>query len=135
MKRTHRSVVLIAFGAAALAAFAMPPVTSGVGQGPPSASVYYPPPGDERWEKRSPEQVGMDPHALATAIELAKASDNAKEFSRNPREYIEARTAQEESGEILGPFRERTTVSGLQSSMACKLAGSILLVTSRSLAG
>jgi CubicO group peptidase (beta-lactamase class C family) len=55
----------------------------------------------------------MDPKRLAAAIELAKQSDNAKTFSRNPQEYIEVRTKEEGSGEILGPFRERTTINGV----------------------
>jgi hypothetical protein len=78
-----------------------------------SKALYYPAPSDDRWEKKQPEDVGMDPKALAAAIELAQASDNIREFSLNPREYIEKRTAEEGSGEIFGPFRDRTTINGV----------------------
>jgi CubicO group peptidase (beta-lactamase class C family) len=78
-----------------------------------SKALYYPAPSDDGWEKKQPEDVGMDPKALAAAIELAQASDNIREFSLNPREYIEKRTAEEGSGEIFGPFRDRTTINGV----------------------
>ena len=43
---------------------------SGVGH-----SAYYPGAGDD-WERRAPEQVGMDPAALQEAIEFAIANEN-----------------------------------------------------------
>jgi hypothetical protein len=115
MKRAAFHVVPVAASVVLLAAFTMLPTGAEVrqSQAQPRAAAYYPPAGDERWEKRSPEQVGMDPKRLAAAIELAKQSDNAKTFSRNPQEYIEVRTKEEGSGEILGPFRERTTINGV----------------------
>jgi CubicO group peptidase (beta-lactamase class C family) len=82
------------------------------GREEPVTTAYYPPRGDNNWTRKRPDEAGMDPQALDEAITLAKASDT-KEFTRDPREYIEARTAREGSGELLGPFRERAPINGL----------------------
>ena len=112
MRSFNRGVIFIAAAALLTAATAMPGAARSE-QGAVAAKAYYPAAGNDTWEKKRPEEVGMDPKALAAAIELAKASDNKREFSLNPREYIEKRTAEEGSGELLGPFRERTTINGV----------------------
>ena len=112
MRSFNRGLVFIAVAALLTAATAMPGAAAG-GAEAVATKAYYPPAGNDTWEKKRPEEVGMDPKALAAAIELAKASDNKQEFSLNPREYIEKRTAEEGSGELLGPFRERTTINGV----------------------
>lgn len=112
MRNPHRGSVLVAV-AACLAAVAAVSVVARTDQAGAPAKVYYPAAGDDKWEKRRPEEVGMDATTLAAAMELAKASDNKADFSLNPREYIEKRTAEEGSGEILGPFRERTTINAV----------------------
>jgi CubicO group peptidase (beta-lactamase class C family) len=112
MRAFNRGLVFIAAAALLTAATAMPRAARSE-QAAVAVKAYYPAAGNDTWEKKRPEDVGMDPKALAAAIELAKASDNKQEFSLNPREYIERRTAEEGSGELLGPFRDRTTINGV----------------------
>lgn len=56
---------------AVLVALAIAGVTAGGEQQFPDRSAYFPEPG-EAWERRRPEQVGMDPQLLAQAIALAR---------------------------------------------------------------
>ena len=77
---------------------------------PQSAGIYYPGPHDE-WEKRSPEEVGMDAALLEEAISFAKASE-----SENPRdlgEYLTVRLTSEPHSEIIGPVKERGDMTGI----------------------
>ncbi len=85
--------------------------SASAGRGQKATTAYYPPRGDN-WPRKRPEEVGMDAKALDEAMALAKTADT-KEFSRDPREYILARTAREGSGEILGPFRDRAPINAL----------------------
>ncbi|HEX2188362.1 MAG TPA: serine hydrolase [Longimicrobiaceae bacterium] len=73
-------------------------------------AVYYPGPGD-RWERRRPEQVGMDSARLREAVEFAVASE-----SRAPRDLALAHYqsfGREPFGEAVGPFRERGDPTGV----------------------
>lgn len=79
----------------------------------PSAAAqtpYYPPPGDA-WERRAPEQVGLDPRAVKEAVAIAVAAE-----SRAPRDLLENHRrgyGREPHGEAIGPFRERGPASGV----------------------
>ena len=67
-------------------------------------SAYYPPPGD--WERRTPEEVGMDSSALAAAIEFAESQETSKPMDFSDQETI--------FGRLLGPIPdERAHTNGL----------------------
>lgn len=78
--------------------------------------VYYPGVGND-WERRRPEQVGMDAGALMAAIEYAKQQREPKSVE----EVIVARQKQEANfagarpplPDILGPVKERGANSGI----------------------
>ncbi len=75
----------------------------------PAAAQYYPPAGS--WEHRTPEQVGMDPAAIAAAVAFAQASETS-----NPRDMIENHYrsfAREPFGEAIGPMKERGPQTGI----------------------
>jgi len=77
--------------------------------GPLSAQTpYFPGPGDA-WERRTPEQVGMN------AALLAEAVAGATEWNQ-PRDLLEMHTAtlgREPVGEAVGPFKERGPATGV----------------------
>jgi CubicO group peptidase (beta-lactamase class C family) len=71
---------------------------------------YVPPPGDS-WERRAPEQVGLDAARVQRAVDHALASESAA-----PRDLLENhhRTfGREPQGEAIGPFRERGGATGM----------------------
>jgi CubicO group peptidase (beta-lactamase class C family) len=73
-------------------------------------AVYFPGPGND-WERRTPEQVGMDAALLQEAIEFAITNE-----STAPRDLLEAHKqgfGREPMGEATGPFRERGPASGM----------------------
>lgn len=73
-------------------------------------AVYYPGPG-EQWERRAPEQVGMDAERLREAIEFARANE-----ARAPRDLLlnhHLSFGREPHGEPIGPFRERGDPAGV----------------------
>ncbi|HEX8273802.1 MAG TPA: serine hydrolase [Longimicrobiaceae bacterium] len=77
---------------------------------PQGRAAYYPGPGD-RWERRRPEQAGMDSARLHQAVEFAVASE-----SRAPRDLALAHYqtfGREPFGEAVGPFRERGDPTGI----------------------
>jgi len=93
-------------------AFATPSDTAAVrsASSAGASAVYYPGAGD-RWERRRPEQVGMDPARLREAVEFATASE-----SRAPRDLALAHYqsfGREPFGEAVGPFRERGDPTGI----------------------
>ncbi len=55
---------------------------------------YYPPTGD--WERRRPDEVGMDPDLLAAAIEYARSQETSKPMDFSDQEEI--------FGTLLGPI-------------------------------
>lgn len=72
--------------------------------------VYFPGPGNS-WERRSPEDVGMNPEAVQEAIEFAIASE-----SDAPRDLLQNHIGgfgREPMGEAIGPFKERGPATGL----------------------
>lgn len=75
----------------------------------PATAQYVPPAGS--WEHRTPEQVGMDPAAIAAAVAFAQASETS-----NPRDMIENHLrsfAREPYGEAIGPMKERGPQTGI----------------------
>ncbi|PYP88358.1 MAG: serine hydrolase [Blastocatellia bacterium AA13] len=74
----------------------------------PAPRVYYPGPGD-KWERKSPDQLGMDPALLEQAISFAKTQTEPESIA----EVISARQRQESDPEIIGPTREHGTINGL----------------------
>lgn len=72
------------------------------------ASVYYPGSGD-KWERRKPEEVGMNAALLAEAMEFAKRQVEPKSVA----EVIAARQRQESHPEIIGPTKDRGPINGL----------------------
>ncbi len=67
-------------------------------------STYYPPPDD--WERRAPEEVGMEPTRLAAAIAFAESQETSKPMDFSDQETI--------FGRLLGPSpTERAHTNGL----------------------
>jgi CubicO group peptidase (beta-lactamase class C family) len=95
----------IASGVARLCALALIG-GSAFGQAARPAATYYP---AASWERRAPEQVGMDPALLAEAMTYAAAQNEKKTVA----EVIAARQRQESHPEVIGPTRERGASSGL----------------------
>ena len=77
---------------------------------PATPEVYYPGPGDQ-WERRTPEQVGMNADRLQEAIAFARAQE-----TKAPRnlELAHYQTfGREPFGEGIGPFAERGEPTGI----------------------
>ncbi|MCW3987371.1 MAG: serine hydrolase [Candidatus Bathyarchaeota archaeon] len=74
---------------------------------------YYPGRWDD-WEKRKPEDVGMDPKMVEEAISYAKAHETPRPRREYPR-YIKLRyTAKRfDDGKVYGKTKPRTSVNGL----------------------
>lgn len=73
--------------------------------------AYFPGPGPGAWERRSPEQAGMDVSRLTQAIEFAIASE-----ATQPRDLAvthQTSFGREPHGEPVGPFRTRGPATGL----------------------
>ncbi len=73
-------------------------------------AVYFPGPGDA-WERRAPEEVGLNPDRLREAVEFAISAE-----SQAPRDLLQNHIGtfgQEPIGEAIGPFRERGDASGV----------------------
>jgi CubicO group peptidase (beta-lactamase class C family) len=71
---------------------------------------YFPAPGDG-WEKRTPEQAGLDPQAVRDAVAMAVAAE-----ATAPRDLLANHLrsfGQEPHGEAVGPFRERGAAAGI----------------------
>ena len=98
-------LLLVAAGASALAAQARTPAR---GQSP--AAPYYPGTGDD-WERRTPEQAGMDGRLLEEAIAFAKGRE-----SPNPRDLAlehEVLFGREPHSDAIGPFKPRGDLTGV----------------------
>ena len=79
-------------------------------RGPARPALYFPAPGDQ-WERKRPEDVGMDGAKLQEAIAFAKQSE-----SRAPRDLEEAHYqtfGREPFGDAVGPFKPRGPASGV----------------------
>lgn len=78
-------------------------------QARPAAAPYYPDAG--RWERRAPDQQGMDPVKLGAAVAFIQAAENPQ-----PRDLAEAHWlswGREPNDAPVGPFTTRGDVSGL----------------------
>jgi CubicO group peptidase (beta-lactamase class C family) len=75
-----------------------------------SDGPYFPPRGE--WQRRTPEQAGLNPTALAAAVEYAQANEN-----RAPRDQAISQAQSfgdsEPHDAIIGPMSERGPMSGL----------------------
>jgi CubicO group peptidase (beta-lactamase class C family) len=72
--------------------------------------AYYPNP-DKDWERRGPQEVGIDPNRLKEAIAFALANE-----SKAPRNLEQAHYqsfGREPFGEGIGPFKERGEPTGI----------------------
>jgi CubicO group peptidase (beta-lactamase class C family) len=75
-----------------------------------TGQVYYPGP-DRDWERRSPQQVGMDANRLNEAIAFAVASENKAPRNLELAHYQSF--GREPFGEGIGPFKERGDPTGV----------------------
>lgn len=77
---------------------------------PAPASTYYPGPANS-WERKRPEEVGMNSRLLQEAIDyaLAHESPESKELSLT----ITLGNAGEPHGEIIGPTKDRGSLNGV----------------------
>ncbi|HWP44227.1 MAG TPA: serine hydrolase, partial [Blastocatellia bacterium] len=94
----------------AIAAGCLPLATAAQRPASDSAQVYYPGP-DREWERRPPDQVGIDPDRLKEAVSFAIASE-----SKSPRNLELAHYqsfGREPFGEGIGPFKERGDPTGV----------------------
>ena len=76
----------------------------------PRSPAYYPGPADQ-WERRTPQQAGMDAARLREAIDFAVASE-----SKAPRDLELAHYqtfGREPFGQAVGPFKERGDPAGV----------------------
>jgi CubicO group peptidase (beta-lactamase class C family) len=74
------------------------------------AGVYYPGPGDD-WQRRSPEQTGLNAARVAEAVAFAKANE-----SRAPRDLAlnhALSEGREPFDAPIGPYKERGPATGL----------------------
>jgi CubicO group peptidase (beta-lactamase class C family) len=79
-------------------------------QGAVTRAVYYPGPGSA-WERRTPQQVRMDPRLLEEAVAFARANE-----TKAPRDLELAHYqsfGREPFGEAIGPFQERGDPTGV----------------------
>lgn len=91
-----------------LAALVLPTLLAGQARRA-STEPYYPERG--AWERRAPEQVGMDPARLAEAVTFVRGAENPQ-----PRDLAEAHWVswfREPMDAPIGPFTVRGDVSGL----------------------
>ena len=97
---------------AAVAALVLAAVTapSLLAQRAPASTPYYPGPAD-RWERRTPQQMGMDAARLRDAVGFAVANE-----SKAPRDLELAHYqtfGREPFGQAVGPFKERGAPAGV----------------------
>jgi CubicO group peptidase (beta-lactamase class C family) len=71
---------------------------------------YYPGPGED-WERRQPEQVGMDAARLREAVAFAQASESDAPRDLELTHYRSF--GREPFGEAIGPFKERGPQTGI----------------------
>jgi CubicO group peptidase (beta-lactamase class C family) len=77
-----------------------------------SDAAYLPAPGDDRWERRQPAEVGLDGDRLAEAV--AWAEQHETRFARNLQDALDDLTQGEgEYAAIVGPTKPRGGPAGL----------------------
>ena len=96
-------------GAAALA-LALPWQT-GSSQARTTAQPQYYPSRDRDWERRLPEDVGMDPRLLEEAVAFARANESPE--SRDLEFNHHATFGREPYGQPIGPFKPRGDPTGI----------------------
>lgn len=74
------------------------------------ASIYYPGPGND-WERRRPEEVGMDSRLLEEAIAFARANESPEPRDLEFNHYLTF--GREPYGEAIGPFKPRGDQTGI----------------------
>ncbi|MBW3573131.1 MAG: beta-lactamase family protein [Gemmatimonadetes bacterium] len=74
------------------------------------STPYYPGPGED-WERRTPEQVGMDAARLDSAVAFALANESAAPRDLELAHY--QTFGREPFGEAVGPFAERGEPAGI----------------------
>lgn len=72
-------------------------------------TVYFPPRGE--WEKRKPEDVGMDSATVDEAVALAVASENPA--TKDLATSLAVSFGREPFGNIIGPTKPRGALNGL----------------------
>ena len=78
----------------------------------PSETVqqgYFPPRGE--WERRSPEDVGMDPRLVQQAIDFAREHESTSPRDLEQNHYFTF--GREPHGDAIGPFKTRGDMTGL----------------------
>ncbi|MFN2452785.1 MAG: serine hydrolase domain-containing protein [Pyrinomonadaceae bacterium] len=104
MRRAFAVCLLLALGTSDIHAVQTSPRRK-QRDGKTSASVYYPAPGDG-WQRKRPEEAGMDSVLLEQAVAFAKTQE-----SKIPRDFS---TQIETFGRVLGPLpKERGATSGI----------------------
>ena len=73
-------------------------------------SLYFPSKGDA-WEKRKPEDLGMDSKLLQEAVEFARK--NPSQVSKDLKKSIERSFSREPFFSIIGPTKERGETNGI----------------------
>jgi CubicO group peptidase (beta-lactamase class C family) len=101
------AIVLAALLIASTVALSFAPAR---GQARNSAEAYYPGPGDD-WERRAPQQVGMDAARINEAVAFAVAADTKAPRNLELAHYQSF--GREPFGEGIGPFKERGAPTGL----------------------
>jgi CubicO group peptidase (beta-lactamase class C family) len=111
LSRKRNAVSPAVRAALLLLVVAATPASALLAQRAPAVSrPYYPGPADQ-WERRSPQQVGMDAARLQDAITFAVANE-----SKSPRnlELAHYQTfGREPFGQAVGPFKERGEPAGV----------------------
>lgn len=74
------------------------------------ALIYYPGPGND-WERRRPEEVGMDSRLLEEAIAFARANESPEPRDLEFNHYLTF--GREPYGEAIGPFKPRGDQTGI----------------------
>jgi hypothetical protein len=77
---------------------------------PAAARPYYPGPA-EQWERRTPQQAGMDAAQLQEAIDFAVANESKLPRNLEPAHY--QTFGREPFGQGVGPFKERGAPTGV----------------------
>ncbi len=89
---------------------APPPQATGGDRPGQHAAPYYPGAGDA-WERRRPDDVGMDAAALARAVRFAQ--DHETDQPRDLRAYLQRRFRDDPDGALIGPMKARGDPNGL----------------------
>lgn len=75
------------------------------------AGHYFPT--AHQWERREPEEVGMDPRLIQEAVELHRRHETQRYPRGDMREGHLRHLAQEPHNELIGPFKDRGDINGM----------------------